>query len=339
MSQNAPESCEGVQAVVGDGAVARAADGDVLHLGAAVAEADHRLAARLLPPQRAADPLGQADRAGPPPRRCRSWRRSRRRRPGVRTRTSSSSTPFAATIGCLTPWACCVEIHWCRRPSTHATAEPRTSSGHGATRWFTKRPVAVTSQSAKNSSPVRSGMPSAVVSNTTLLPAASYRAAAVGRRLRVDRDVERSRSRRARPRRRRPPGRAVSATTAAIGSPTKRTRSDASNVRATAGLYGDGTGSSPRSAAVNTPSTPGMPAASATVDRRDRAVGDGRPDVGDVGGVGQLGDVVQVVDVPSSDGEELRVFLPDDTDCRGCCRAHEPPGANGDERWRWVAAL
>ena len=71
------------------------------------------------------------------------------------------------------PWACCVDTHWCRRPSIQVAAEPRTSSGHGATRWLTKRPLTVTSQSAKNSSPVRSGMPSAVESNTTLLPAPS----------------------------------------------------------------------------------------------------------------------------------------------------------------------
>ena len=71
------------------------------------------------------------------------------------------------------PWACWVETHWCSRPSIHAAAEPRTSSGHGATRWLMNVPETVTSQSAKNSSPVRSGMPRAVESNTTLLPAAS----------------------------------------------------------------------------------------------------------------------------------------------------------------------
>ena len=60
---------------------------------------------------------------------------------GVMMRTTSASTPLAATIGSLIPWACCVETHWCRRPSIQATAEPRTSSGHGATRWLTKRPL------------------------------------------------------------------------------------------------------------------------------------------------------------------------------------------------------
>ena len=72
------------------------------------------------------------------------------------------------------PW---VLSHWYSLivPSfvTQATAEPRTSSGQGATRWLTNRPVTTTSQSAKYSSPVLSGMPSAVVSNTTLLPAPS----------------------------------------------------------------------------------------------------------------------------------------------------------------------
>ena len=73
----------------------------------------------------------------------------------------------------LAPCAPWVLSHWCRRPSTHATADPRTSSGHGATRWFTNRPVTMTSQPSKNASPVFSGMPSTVVSNTTLLPAPS----------------------------------------------------------------------------------------------------------------------------------------------------------------------
>ncbi len=71
------------------------------------------------------------------------------------------------------PWACCVETHWWSRPSIHAAADPRTSSGQGATRWLMNLPVAVTSQSAKNSSPVRSGAPSAVESKTALPPAAS----------------------------------------------------------------------------------------------------------------------------------------------------------------------
>jgi hypothetical protein len=87
---------------------------------------------------------------------------------GVITRTSSGPTPLLATNSSLIPWACWVEIHWCRRSLIHTAAEPRTSSGHGATRWLMNRPDAVTSQSAKNSSPVTSGKPRAVVSNTTL---------------------------------------------------------------------------------------------------------------------------------------------------------------------------
>ena len=92
---------------------------------------------------------------------------------GVMIRTWPASMPLAATIGSLTPWACWVEIHWVSRPSVHAAAELRTSSGQGATRWLMNVPETVTSQSAKYSSPVRSGMPSAVESNTALLPAAS----------------------------------------------------------------------------------------------------------------------------------------------------------------------
>ena len=80
---------------------------------------------------------------------------------GVITRTWSASTPFAAAIGALTPWACWVDSHWWRRPSTQVAAEPRTSNGHGATRWLRKRPVTTTSQSLKYSSvSVFSGMPS-----------------------------------------------------------------------------------------------------------------------------------------------------------------------------------
>ena len=47
------------ESVVGDLAVARATDRDVLDLGPAVAEGHHRLAARLLPAHRAAEPLAQ----------------------------------------------------------------------------------------------------------------------------------------------------------------------------------------------------------------------------------------------------------------------------------------
>ena len=89
---------------------------------------------------------------------------------GVMTRTLLVGSLLL--IWSRTPCACWVEIHCHSRPSTHATAEPRTSSGHGATRWFTYLPFTTTSQSAKNSSPEMPGMPSAVVSNTTLLPAA-----------------------------------------------------------------------------------------------------------------------------------------------------------------------
>ena len=69
------------------------------------------------------------------------------------------------------PW---VLSHWCNLPSSpHATAEPRTSSGHAATRWLMKRPFTTTSQSAKKSGPLMAGMPRNDVSNTTLLPAPS----------------------------------------------------------------------------------------------------------------------------------------------------------------------
>jgi hypothetical protein len=60
----------------------------------------------------------------------------------------------------------------------------------------------------------------------------------------------------------------VSATTTAIGSPTWRTLSLASNVRAAAGLNGEGIGSSPSDSAVCTASTPGIPTApSMSIDR------------------------------------------------------------------------
>ena len=90
-------------------------------------------------------------------------------------RTWSGSTPLAAVIDWRAPCACCVDSHWCSRPSTHAAADPRTSSGQGATRWLTSRWVTRTSQPSKNESSVMPGMPSAVESNTTLLPAFGYR--------------------------------------------------------------------------------------------------------------------------------------------------------------------
>ena len=42
---------------------------------------------------------------------------------GVMTRTWSASSSLPATKTPLMPWACCVDTHWCRRPSTHAAAD------------------------------------------------------------------------------------------------------------------------------------------------------------------------------------------------------------------------
>jgi hypothetical protein len=53
---------------------------------------------------------------------------------GAITSTWSGSRPLAFAIVAFAPCAACVDNHWTRRPSDQATAEPRTSSGHGATR-------------------------------------------------------------------------------------------------------------------------------------------------------------------------------------------------------------
>ena len=53
-------------------------------------------------------------------------------------------------------------------------------------------------------------------------------------------------------------------TTTAIGSPTKRTTSNASGHVVNGGANGDGIGTSPRSAAVKMPITPGIDRASST---------------------------------------------------------------------------
>ena len=61
------------------------------------------------------------------------------------------------------------------------------------------------------------------------------------------------------------------------------------------------------------------------VDRRDRAVGDRRADVGDVGRAGELGDVVEVVEVHAAGGEELRVLLADDPIAEDAAGHSNPP--------------
>ena len=71
-----------VEAVVGDPAVAGAADGDVEHLGPAVGESHHRRAAVLGPAARGGRPAGTAPRGARPRGRACPWRRSRRRRRG-----------------------------------------------------------------------------------------------------------------------------------------------------------------------------------------------------------------------------------------------------------------
>ena len=82
-----------VEAVGGDAAVARAADGDVLHLAAAVAHGGHVLGAGLEPAHRSAEPDGPAHRAAAARAWRRPWRRSCRRRRGTTTRTSAGSSP------------------------------------------------------------------------------------------------------------------------------------------------------------------------------------------------------------------------------------------------------
>ena len=92
----------------------------------------------------------------------------------------------------------------------------------------------------------------------------------------------------------------------ATGSPTKRTRSAASRGRATFGLKRDGTGSSPRSAAVNTAITPGIARASAVSIAVIDAVGDRRAHVVGDGCAGERHVAVdaQVVDVATAGRDE-----------------------------------
>ena len=135
---------------VRDLAVAGAADGDLLQLGAAVAEAGHRLAAGLLEPHRAADLARQhADQQ-------------------LLAVAADLGAEPAADVGGQDPHlvgadACgCLAIGSPARPGRAASTatragdrrptpprQPRGSSGQGATRWFMTRSLTTTSQSVE----------------------------------------------------------------------------------------------------------------------------------------------------------------------------------------------
>ena len=135
-------------------------DGDLLELGAAVTEVRHRLAAGLLEAHRATDLAGEHAEQQLLAVDSRSWRRIRHRRRGSGSRTCAGSTPAAAGDRCLErPGRAGSTATRGRRPSTHAAAPPRGSSGHGATRWFITRSLTTTSQPSKNSGPVLGGPP------------------------------------------------------------------------------------------------------------------------------------------------------------------------------------
>ncbi len=67
---------------------------------------------------------------------------------GATTRTLASSSPYVDANANRSPWAFCVEHHSTRRPSTHAAAADRPSSGAAARRWFTIRWRTTTSHPA-----------------------------------------------------------------------------------------------------------------------------------------------------------------------------------------------
>ena len=70
--------------------------------------------------------------------------------------------------------------------------------------------------------------------------------------------------------------------------------------------------------------TPGIASASDGVDRHDGAVSDLAAHVGDVGGAGEQR-LVHVVDVGAADGEELRIFLAENTIAENAAAHAEPP--------------
>ncbi len=198
---------------------------------------------------------------------------------GVMRWIASASPPLAAVKASLAPCAPWLEIHCTRRPPSQVAADARTSSGQGATRWFRKRPVTVTSQSAKNSSagvfsgsPERRRVEHGVAAGGLVDQRLGRRATPRGRSTRGGTRTRRTPSRRRRwpavaSRRRRP--RRVRRR----GGPC---RSRAACARRP-GLNGDGIGSRPSDSAVWIASTPGISSAEsmsidsivpwATVDR------------------------------------------------------------------------
>ena len=122
----------------------------------------------------------------------------------------------------------------------------------------------------------------------------------------------------------------VSASTMATGSPTKRTRSEASGAwaKASCDLDEPVVGGHPELAPVNTAATPGAASASADFEAGDARVGLGRAHEHAV----QRADQAEVIDVGAALGEQFRVFGASDTVAQDRSSHPETLRSPGDTR-------